>query len=116
MGLVTNKEKLRDMITQDSIRGKALWLLLNNGPMTGDQLADALDVPRKSLVSNMNTIIQDASYISLKVTKNSEKRNVFELIGLHKPMRDFRTKDGKDSQPLGQLESKFFEAFSLMGV
>ncbi|MFL9806293.1 hypothetical protein AB6D40_022575 [Vibrio cyclitrophicus] len=115
MNLTTDKEKLHDMIDTSSIRGQALMLLLLNGPLTASEMSLTLNIPSKSLSSNLNTIKQDNSYIELKITKNQDRKNVYEFIGLYKSMSSSR-RQGDQQQPIGFLERSFQAAFALMNT
>lgn len=117
MELVTDKEKLSTMIDTESVRGRALNLLLINGPLTAAEMASALDMPVKSLVSNLNTIKQDATYIKLSITKGSSRKSIYELVGLYKSMRYARMeRAARPIQPIGSLEQSYKSAFSLMNT
>lgn len=116
MELVTDKEKLSTMIDTESVRGRALNLLLINGPLTAAEMASALDMSIKSLSSNLNTIKQDATYIELSITKGADRKNVYELVGLYKSMRYARMErqTRMPRQPIGALEQAFQSLFATM--
>lgn len=114
MDLITDKDKLRTMIKTDSIRGRVLNLLLSNGPQTSTQMSEVLELPPKRIASNLASIEKEASYIEIKVTKNKERQNVYELIGLYKSMSKARARREKREHPIGMRERTYQSVFAEM--